>query len=361
MTPGPRVSVVVRGGENPDLLITCLEHLGALRTAPDEIIVIAPDTDESSRRLVTEKFPDVVQLRLPWRPGRAQPPWQAGLARAGGDVVAFLDDDTRVDELWLDALTAPYTDPAVSAVGGRVVSAGGGEDLRDEAMTGLASIGRVLPSGELTSYFGADPGRQVEVDHLPESNMSFRTAAVEAVGGFRVGHPGSGRRDATDLALRLGAAGYRLVFAPQAVTRRDAATTEDAADAERTDLRHLFGTRRDHLVLLVGAYGWTHALVRRYPATTVRDQHRHLRAAYRLLRGRPDARGVRPSLRRRASSPWIATRSAAELAGLAAGVLAALRSQPERSPARRPDDGRAHDPAHRGAHRPEATATDPAP
>ena len=153
--------------------------------------------------------------------------------------------------------------------------------------------------------------------------MLFRS-----VGGFRDGCAGSGRRDATDLALRLGAAGHRLVFVPQAVTRRDAASaTASADDAERTDLRHLFGSRRDHLVLLVGAYGWTHTLVRRYLATTVRDQHRHIRAAYQLLRGRPDAGGVRPPIRRRATWPFVATRSAAELAGLVTGVLVMLRSR----------------------------------
>lgn len=330
MTPGPQVSVVVRGGDSPALLVTCLEHLGALRTAPHEIILVDPGTDESTRHLVAEKFPDVVHLRPPRRPGRAQTPWQAGLSHASGDVVAFLDGDTRVDELWLDALTTPYADPAVSAVGGRVVSASPASraphDVHaaredHEATTGLASIGRVLPSGELTSFFGADPGRPVKVDHLPTANLSFRTAALASVGGFRAPGPGTTDHDATDAALRLSAAGHRLVFTPQAITRRDTA----AEAPGRTDLRHLFGTRRDHLILLTGAYGWRHPLVRRYPATTLRDQHRHLRAAYRLLRARPDDHGSRPPLHRRATWPVIFTRSVAELAGLAAGTLAALQ------------------------------------
>lgn len=321
MTPGPQISVVVRGGDSPALLVTCLEHLGALRTAPHEIILVDPGTDESTRHLVAEKFPDVVHLRPPRRPGRAQTPWQAGLSYASGDVVAFLDGDTRVDELWLDALTTPYADPAVSAVGGRVVSASPASRAPHEATTGLASIGRVLPCGELTSFFGADPGRPVEVDHLPMANLSFRTAALASVGGFRARGPGTTDHDATDAALRLSAAGHRLVFTPLAITRRDTA----AEAPGRTDLRHLFGARRDHLILLTGAYGWRHPLVRRYPATTLRDQHRHLRAAYRLLRARPDDHGSLPPLHRRATWPVIFTRSVAELAGLAAGSLAAMQ------------------------------------
>lgn len=366
MTPGPQVSVVVRGGDSPALLVTCLEHLGALRTAPHEIILVDPGTDESTRHLVAEKFPDVVHLRPPRRPGRAQTPWQAGLSHASGDVVAFLDGDTRVDELWLDALTTPYADPAVSAVGGRVVSASpasraphdvhaaraDGEALAaHEATTGLASIGRVLPSGELTSFFGADPGRPVEVDHLPTANLSFRTAALASVGGFRAPGPGTTDHDATDAALRLSAAGHRLVFTPQAITRRDTA----AEAPGRTDLRHLFGTRRDHLILLTGAYGWRHPLVRRYPATTLRDQHRHLRAAYRLLRARPDDHGSRPPLHRRATWPVIFTRSVAELAGLAAGTLAALQLRSGHGSGHRSGHGSRHGSRHGSGHRPVAT------
>lgn len=316
----PRVCVVVSTDASHQQLTTCLEHLGALRTAPHEILVVDSSADDACRRLLAEKFPDVVYLPPPRGPGAAPVPRQVGLARASGEIICFIDDDARVDELWLDALTAPYTDPTVSGVGGRAVTGARGE--HDD---GLGSIGRVLPSGDLTGFFGADPGRVIDVDHLSGATMSFRASALASVGGFSRRYRSSGRvGEATDVALRLRMAGHRLVFAPQAISRHAAPL---APGEDRSDLPHLFRSRRDHMLLLTRVYGWSHPLVRRYPVTTVRDQHRHLRSAYRLLRGRPDARGTRPAVVRRMTAPFLLARSVAELAGMAAGVPAAVRAR----------------------------------
>lgn len=318
MTPAPQVTVVVRTHASPERLVLCLEHLAALRTAPHEIIVVDAAPGAASHQLIAEKFPEVTYLSSHTAPASSSAR-QVGLSRASGEIVSFLDDDVCVDDLWLDALLAPYSDATVAAVGGRVVSGSLGAD-RD----GIGSIGRLLPSGEMTSFFGARPAHPVAVDHLSGANMSFRASALASLGGFRRGPGETDHLEAADLALRLRGAGHRLVFTPHALARRDAGPDTDRA---RVDLRHLHSTRRDHVLLLARALGWSHPLVLRYPITTVRDQHRHLRAAYQLLRGRPDSRGARPSIARRLTWPLILTRSAAELTGLAAGFPAALRAR----------------------------------
>lgn len=321
MTPAPPVTVIVRTHASPERLVLCLEHLAALRTAPHEIIVVDAAPGAASHQLIAEKFPEVTYLSSHGA-RTSSSARQVGLSRASGEIVSFLDDDVCVDDLWLDALVAPYSDVTVAAVGGRVVSGARGDD-RD----GVGSIGRLLPSGEMTSYFDARPARPVAVDHLSGANMSFRASALTSLGGFRQGPGTTDHLEAADLALRLRAAGHRLVFTPHALACRPAGPDTSQADSARVDLRHLHSTRRDHLLLLARALGWTHPLVLRYPITTVRDQHRHLRAAYQLLRGRPDSRGARPSIARRLTWPLVLTRSAAELTGLVAGVPAALRAR----------------------------------
>lgn len=316
----PRVSVVIITYARPQFLTTCLEHLGALRTPPHEILVVDASPDDRTRTLVAEKFPDVVYLRNDLGPGTMPESRQIGLAHAGGEIISFIDDDAYVDELWLDALTAPYSDPSVSAVGGRAVNAIPGEESE-----GLGRIGRLLPDGDLTGFFGADPGRLVDVDHLLGANMSFRVSALASVGGIRGNYPGTCLCEESDISLRLGAAGHRLVFNPQAIVRHVAAPYQSGG--QRFDRRYLFYSRRNHLMLLARVFGWSHPLVRRYAATTVRAQRDYLHTTYRLLRGRPDASGTPPTRTRRLTSPIILTRSAAELIGLAAGVPAALRAR----------------------------------
>ena len=318
--PPPRVSVVIITYARPQFLTTCLEHLGALRTPPHEILVVDASPDDRSRTLVAEKFPDVVYLRNDLGPGTMPESRQIGLARATGEIISFIDDDAYVDELWLDALTSPYADPSVSAVGGRAVNA-----LPGEESEGLGSIGRLLPNGDLTGYFGADPGHQIDVDHLLGANMSFRVSALTSIGGIRGNYPGTCLCEESDISLRLGAAGHRLVFAPQAIVRHVAAPYQSGG--QRFDRRYLYYSRRNHLMLLARVFGWSHPLVRRYAVTTVRDQQDYLRTTYRLLRGRPDVDGHLPTRTRRLTSPIILTRSACELAGLVAGVPAALRAR----------------------------------
>ena len=320
MTPPLSVSVVIITYARPQFLTTCLEHLGALHTPPHEILVVDASPDDRSRMLVAEKFPDVLYLRNDLGPGTMPESRQVGLAHASGDVVSFIDDDAYVDTLWLDALTAPYSDPSVAAVGGRAVNGIPGED-RD----GLGRIGRLLPNGDLTGFFGADPGRLVDVDHLLGANMSFRRSALVSIGGIRGNYPGTCLCEESDISLRLGAAGHRLVFAPQAIVRHVAAPYQTGG--KRFDRRYLFYSRRNHLMLLARVFGWSNPLVRRYAVTTVRDQREYLRAAYRLLKGRPDADGTRPTMPRRLTSVIVLTRSLAELAGLLAGVPAALHGR----------------------------------
>ena len=320
MTSALSVSVVIITYARPQFLTTCLEHLGALQTPPHEILVVDASPDDRSRTLVAEKFPDVVYLRNDLGPGTMPESRQVGLAHASGDVVSFIDDDAYVDTLWLDALTAPYADPAVSAVGGRAINGIPGEDT-----DGLGRIGRLLPNGDLTGFFGADPGRVVEVNHLLGANMSYRRSALESIGGIRGNYPGTCLCEESDISLRLGAAGHTLVFAPEAIVRHVAAPYQTGG--QRFDRRYLYYSRRNHLMLLARVFGWSDPLVRRYAVTAVRDQKDYLRAAYRLLKGRPDADGTRPTMPRRLASPVVLTRSLAELAGLVAGVPAALQGR----------------------------------
>ncbi|MEZ0164125.1 glycosyltransferase family 2 protein [Kineococcus sp. LSe6-4] len=121
-----RVSVVVCTRDRPQVLARCLEHLGRL-TYPDlELLVVdnAP-SDEATRAVVSAaaaRDPRVVYARQEV-PGLSHAR-NRGLELATGDVVAYTDDDVRVDPWWVHGLVRGFSRrPDVACVTGLAVAA----------------------------------------------------------------------------------------------------------------------------------------------------------------------------------------------------------------------------------------------
>ncbi|MFV2144743.1 glycosyltransferase family 2 protein [Isoptericola sp. G70] len=264
-------SVVIPTYRRPDHVRRCLEHLAALRTPPLEVLVVDASPDGATRAVV-EDFPGALYLRNDLGAGRTPESRALGVTAARGDVVAFVDDDAYVAETWLDEILAPYADPAVTGVGGRIVNGAPGEDR-----VGLDAIGRLLPDGRLLGNFTADPGRVVAVDHFLGANMSFRRQAILDVGGVHGGYPAPCVCEESDIALRQRALGRRLVFNPAAVVRHVSAPYSIRGD--RFDRRWHYVARRNHAAMLVRVFGPTASHTRAYPVTVLRHTAREVRSA----------------------------------------------------------------------------------
>lgn len=311
-------SVVVATRTRPQLVRSCLTQLAALRTAPLEIVVVDASPDDETARLVAEEFPDVALVRNELGPPTTGASRRLGYRATDGDVVAFLDDHAAVDPEWLEELLAPYRDAHVVGVAGRALSGIDGEET-----AGLSAIGRLLPDGRLTENFAADPGRVIEIDHMPGATMSVRRSALDAIGGIRAHDPGTGFGEASDISLRLRQAGGTLLFQPRAVVHL--AATADTSRTEPSARRQLYSSRRHHIMLLARVLGWHDPLVRRYARTVLLAQRDYVRSfAWRL--GPRYADGSRRALTARLMAPVVLTHAVAEVTGLVAGVAAALRA-----------------------------------
>lgn len=316
MTSKPlTATVVIITYARPHYVQTCLEHLGRLRTAPHQVIVVDASPDPRTRDLVAREFPHVVYLRNDLGRGTMSESRQIGLARATGEIVSYIDDDAYVDEEWLDRLVDAFQDDAVAGVGGRADNGIPGEDAE-----GIGSIGRLLPNGDLTGYFAADPGKRIEVDHFLGANQSYRRSTLLSIGGIRGNYPGTCLREESDTCLRLKDTGHRLIYAPDVLVRHVAAPYQ--IGGKRFDRRYLYYSRRNHVMLLARVYGWRTPYLPRYYRTALRQQRHYVAQVARfLLRGvGEDGRPV--SLGRRVTAPVILTRSAVELAGLVTGLWA---------------------------------------
>lgn len=316
MTPRPlTVTVVIITYSRPHYVRECLDHLGRLPTPPHQTIVVDASADSRTRDLIAHDFADVVYLRNDLGRGTMSESRQIGLAAATGDIVAFIDDDAYVDEEWLDRLVDVYQDDTVAGVGGRADNGRDGEETE-----GIGSIGRLLPNGDLTGFFAADPGRRIEVDHFLGANQSYRRSTLLSIGGIRGNYPGTCLREESDTCLRLKDAGHRLIYAPDVLVRHVAAPYQ--IGGKRFDRRYLYYSRRNHVMLLVRVFGWRTPYLPRYYRTALRQQRQYVAQVARfILRGVGDD-GKRVSLARRLSAPIVLTRSAVEVGGLIVGLWA---------------------------------------
>jgi GT2 family glycosyltransferase len=311
--PTLSVDVVVATYNRPDNVRVCLEHLARQTRRPDDIVVV----DSSPHRLtadVVADFADVRYVRNDAGPGTLATSRAIGVAETRSDIIAFVDDDAYAEPDWLENIVARYADPTVGAVGGRASNGRPGEELE-----GHDAVGQLLPDGTLSGNFAADTGRDLDVDHVLGANMSVRRTALAEIGGIVDLYPGTCLREESDIMLRLGRAGHRIVYTPAALVEHVAAPYTKGA---RFDVRYTYYSHRNHVVLLSHAFGMGAPVLRRYYGTALRgvgtDVARGLGAV--VDGGRTPKQRVRRIGGR-------ALHASAALGGLAAGTTAAVRAR----------------------------------
>ncbi|HXV06350.1 MAG TPA: glycosyltransferase [Solirubrobacterales bacterium] len=203
--PWPRVSVVVCTHNGERTLPECLDRLGALSYPDHETIVVCDGSRDRSAEIAREHGAILVETG---HRGLSHAR-NAGIARASGEIVAFLDDDAYPDPDWLRYVAAALRDGAHAGVGGPNVPPA------DEGW--VAECVAAAPGGPihvLTSDRAAE--------HVPGCNMAFRKSALERIGGFDERFHVAG--DDVDVCWRLHEAGGTLGFSAGAVVmhrRRD--------------------------------------------------------------------------------------------------------------------------------------------
>lgn len=199
-------SVVVPTYRRPAQLAACLAALAAL-DYPRECfeVVVVDDGSGAPPRDVIETFEGRLDVKLCERehagPSAAR---NTGAARAGGEVLAFTDDDCAPDSNWLRALAARFEAHPTHAIGGRTVNA-----LRDN----LCSETSQLIIDTVYAHFNPDPDDAL---FFASNNLAVPAKLFREAGGFDESFTTSEDREFCDRWL---ARGMRLSFAPAAVVR----------------------------------------------------------------------------------------------------------------------------------------------
>jgi GT2 family glycosyltransferase len=117
-----RFSVVISTINRPAFLRETLRSLEACAPAPDEVIVVDADPNESARALVdqfqNERLPAVSYVHT--KPGLTAQR-NRGIDESSGDVVVFLDDDVELEPSLFAHLHDAYADPTLVGATGRII------------------------------------------------------------------------------------------------------------------------------------------------------------------------------------------------------------------------------------------------
>jgi O-antigen biosynthesis protein len=194
----PSVSVVVCTYNGSATLRECLKGIEELDYPDYETIVIDDGSTDASAAIAEEY--DVRLIRTENR--GLSVARNTGLEAASGEIVAYLDDDTRPDRHWLRYLAAALTGTSHAGVGGPNV-APPTPDLVSECVD-------LTPGGPIHVLLS-----DREAEHIPGCNMAFRRAALVEIGGFDPQFHIAG--DDVDICWRLRDAGWTLGFSPGAM------------------------------------------------------------------------------------------------------------------------------------------------
>lgn len=193
------ISVIICTYNGTATLRPCLESLQRLRHTSFEVLLIDDGSTEDIASIASD-LPAVRYLRQEHAGLSAAR--NLGMREARGEILAYTDDDCLADEDWLTHIAAGFDDPQWVACGGPNIPP--------------------APRNQAEAIVAAAPGapahvmlNDAEAEHLPGCNLTIRKAALEAIGGFRVGYRTAG--DDVDVCWRLREAGGRLRFMPGAM------------------------------------------------------------------------------------------------------------------------------------------------
>ncbi len=312
------VSVIIANWNRKELLSACLRSLAGQTHSSYDVVVVDNGSSDGSAAMVEEmaaSFPVPLRLIANSENKGFCAANNQGFAATTSELVALLNNDAEAEPGWLEALeNVIRTKDDIGMAASKI--------LVWEDPTRIDKCGHLIyPDGQNrgrgTGQLDRGQFEQVKEVLWPDGCAAmYRRAMLEDVGGFDEDF--FAYADDAELGLRARLAGWRCLYAPQAVVRHHRGATLGIGSARRLTL-----IERNRVLLVVKLFPWNllwmnaaYLLTRiaggMWAALRNRGEMRHypgtkgrLTAALALLRGTASAMPLIPSMlrKRRAFRP----------------------------------------------------------
>jgi GT2 family glycosyltransferase len=243
------VTVVIPTYRRPGPLLECVRSLLNDKRWPDEVVVVGREGDTPTREAidrVQELCAGKTALRAGFvtEPGHL-PPIRQGLALATGEIVAFLDDDVTIVPEWLDHLLAPFADPSVGVIGGRVI-------------TPSSQLARLKGNPGRTSWYGKHWGNVAglkgdspfQVEAVMECNWAWRRGLLASLKFDPVLNFDDASMYGLDLCLQARSMGFLVLYEPRALAYHHVAQRAPGLDrADRPKRSYAYSRNYTYIML----------------------------------------------------------------------------------------------------------------
>jgi len=321
-------SVIIPAKNAAHVLGLCLDAVNcqSLPRESYEVIVVDDGSTDGTSKIAAEKGARVLS-QPPSGPAAAR---NAGAKQAASPLLVFTDADCEPVGNWLEMMLAPFALPTVAGVKGAYLS-------RQQELTA-----RFVQLEYEDKYLRMM--RYSEIDFVDTYSAAFRKAAFWSVQGYDTGYPNASVED-QEFSFRMAKTGHQMVFVPGArVYHRHAHSAANYARKKykigywkvRLLKRHPDKVINDthtpqilkaQIVLFYAAMALTLAAAVAAPAPLLVSAAGAAWAAFALTTVPLAQRAAHASLRLAAATPlFLALRSAALGAGMAAGFVGLIRS-----------------------------------
>jgi GT2 family glycosyltransferase len=209
-----KISVIIPSLNREEYIINLLNDLKDQTLKPEEIIIV----DQSNSPYKLLQTHDLIHLIDGGKgPCRAR---NLGLEHSSGEIMVFLDDDIRLDPLFLETLCKPITNHTYLAVVGAICNAKGEYPQNEHPHWRKVADNWLL---SITANPGF-PGK------CPTISFAAGCAAIhrcvyEEIGGFDPFFDPNGAGEDREYGLRIFHAGYPILYEGEAAVRHLGAPT----------------------------------------------------------------------------------------------------------------------------------------
>jgi GT2 family glycosyltransferase len=280
---GTRVSVIIPNWNGAHHLPTCLDALLRQTYTDFETILVDNGSSDDSLELLARDYPEIELIALPTNRGYAGG-CKAGIEAASGEVLVLLNNDTEVAPTWLEALIEALDQhPEAGMATPKVL-------LWDDR-TRLHTTGDYVRTNGIPDSRGVwekDEGQyddQTFVFGASGVAPAYRRTMLEEIGLLDADY--QSYCEDVDLSWRAQLAGYRCIYAPEAVLYHKVSATGKGT------LRSFYVARNTIWML---AKNLPASLWRRHRREILAAQWQRFVAALRAWRGKEARATIRGQL-----------------------------------------------------------------